>query len=524
VPLFTGTVSIAGGSYALVGVDVQPNDAFQVPFTSHVELRYRQQFALYESSFWMPADIRIRGAFTITLAGFSIPRITLSQTSVISDYSINTPLPDSLFRKPRLVVDSSASRLDSTYWTTRTPLPLDSLEQVAYRTLDSTQSLDVQFRPGGIAMTLGAGTGATDALLSHLDLSFNRVEGFHLGARAEIDSLTEQLSVSAGFAYGLSSRRGTYVLGAAFYPGTRRSFGFGAEVYRAVDHVPDRGYFTSLTNSLSALFAKEDNRDYFAAEGGRAYVVIQPSDQVRSRLSYTSEEEGALMARSNFSILYPSRSYRANPLALSGRLRALRLDISLGQEPVPLDFMLQNRFELAVEHSSPNITGGSFDFTRLDGVLSLNIPTFGQSYLLKPGFRIRASAGDATGSLPIQRMFSVETAAAGFAPFGVMRGARPKEFTGTAYAALNVEHNFRTLPLLALGIPFLYRSNVELIVFGGAARTWSRDDQGSFTRSGTYTEAGFSISRILDLLRADFTWRLSAPRGLYFTLGASTLL
>ena len=528
VPLFEGTVNIAGGSYALVGVDVQPNAAFQIPFTKNVYLRYRQEFGLYESSYWMPADIRIKAAFTVSVLGFSIPRIMLTQTSVISDYSINTAIPDSIFRKPRLSVDSSATRLDSSYWAANTVLPLDSLEQLAYRTLDSTQSLDVQFRPGGAGVTFGLGTGSVGTALwtifSYADVSFNRVEGFHAGASARFDSVTENLSLTAGLAYGFSDRHGKYNMGATYYPGPHRSFGIGVEVYRTVDHAPDRGYFDAFANSLSSLFDKQDYRDYFGTEGGRGFLVFRPSGNFHSRLTYTLEDEGPLSQRTNFSLFYPSRSYRVNPPATTGRLSALRFDFRLGSDPVPLDFILQNGLDVGIEHSSPGFTGGDFDFTRVEGVLSLSVPTFGQSYLLKPGFRIRASAGEAAGSLPPQRLFSIESALDAFAPFGVMRGARPREFTGTGYAALNVEHNFRNIPFLALGIPFLYQSNLELIVFGGVARAWTRNAPAALAREGTYSETGFSLSRIFDLFRADFTWRLSAPRGFYFTVGVSSIL
>ena len=291
-----------------------------------------------------------------------------------------------------------------------------------------------------------------------------------------------------------------------------------------IDHAPDRGYFDPFTISLSSLFDKEDYCDYFGAEGGRIFLLFRPSAIFHSRLTYTLEDEAPLSNRTNFSLFYPSRSYRANPSATSGRLSTLRVDFRLGNEPVPFDFILQNGLDVAVEHSSPVFTGGDFDFTRLEGVLSLSIPTFGQSYLLKPGFRIRVSAGSSTGSLPPQRLFSVESALDGFAPFGVMRGARPREFTGTGYAALVVEHNFRNLPLLALGIPFLYRSNLELIVYGGTARAWTGNTNSAPAQKGTYSETGFSVSRIFDLFRADFTWRLSAPRGFYFTLGVSSFL
>jgi hypothetical protein len=505
-------------------VDVEPSAAFQIPFTKDLYVRYKQEFGLYESTYWMPADIRVWAGVTVSVPGFSLPRIRLTQTSVISDYSINTAIPDSIFRKPRLVIDSGAVRVDSAFWAANTVIPLDSLEQRAYRTLDSTQSLDVQFRPGGAMITLGAETGGAGTALSFVDLSFNRVEGFHLGLAADIDSVTESLSLNAGLAYGFSLRRGTYKMGGTYYPAPHRVFGLGAEVYRIVDNVPDRGYYTPFANSISALLAKEDYRDYFSAEGWRAFFALHPLAGLHSTISYMSEEEGALPQRTNYSILFPSRLYRPNPAAGAGRLGALRLDLRLGPDPVPLDFIMQNRLEIAVEHSSPGFTGGDFDFTRFDGVLSLTIPTFAQSYLLKPGFRIRASAGESTGRLPAQRLFAVESSLDSYSPFGVMRGAHPREFTGTGYAALSVEHNFRNIPLLATGIPFLYGLNLDFIVFGGAARAWSKDSPLPAAHGGTYYEAGFSISRIFELLRADFAWRLSSPRGLYITLGAPTFL
>lgn len=520
VPLFEGTVSIAGGSYALVGVDVQPNVAFQIPLTKEIRLRYRQQFALSESTFWMPNDIRIDAAFTIGFIGLSIPRIGLQQTSVISDYLINTTIPDSVFKRPRLVVDSSASRFDSSYWAANPVLPLNPLEQRAYHTLDSAQTLDVQFRPSGAALSLGSGEDL-GKILSYADITFNRVEGLHIGALVDLDTLTPDFSTTTGLAYGFSSHLWTYRLGTTYYPWISRTIGIGAEVYRTVDHRPDRGYFGPFDNLLSSLLAKEDYRNYFRSEGWRGFLSWRPSGTLRGRVSFISEMEDSLSQRTNFSIFYQSRSFRGNIGAQQGRLHSLRLDVRLGAEAVPFDIVLENSLDISAEYSSPGVTGGDFDFTRLDGVLTLKIPTFAQSYLLKPGFRIRASAGASSGSLPVQRWFDLETAAASDAPFGVMRAAHIKEFSGTGYAAVTIEHNFRSIPFLALGVPFLYENSLELIIYGSAARTWARDIPVPNTTRGVYGELGFSLSRILEILRVDFTWRLSLPRAFCLTFGVA---
>lgn len=523
VPLFQGTLTIADGSYALIGVDVQPNVAFRIPFLREIQIQYRQQFGLYESSYWMPSDIRIEGEFTIGVVGFTFPRIGFSQTSVISDYSINTALPDTIFRRPRLLVDSSAATFDSSYWTAHAVLPLSRDEEHAYKTLDSTQTLDVQFRPGGAAMTLSADAGAAGSLLTHLDAFFNRVEGFHLGAHISLDSLSPVLSVRVAWAYGFSDRTAKYSTGATVFTTPHRTVGLGVDVYRRVDHRPDQGYYSPLYNSLTSLLFRNDYRDYQRAEGGRIFVAYRPHSSLRAELSFTAESHDSVSQKSDYSFFSRSRSYRINPPAVPGALRSLSLSLRLGPDPIPFDIILRNGIDIAVEHSSPGLTGGNFSFTRYDAVVSLNIPTFARSYLLRPGFRIRASAGASTGTLPPQRWFSPETASGGYAPLGVMRAMDVKEYSGTGSFAISLEHNFRTIPFLALGIPFLYENGIELILHGGAARTWS-ERQAAPTTDGWYYESGVSISRIFDLFRADFTWRLSRPTGFRFTVGVAGVL
>jgi hypothetical protein len=99
-----------------------------------------------------------------------------------------------------------------------------------------------------------------------------------------------------------------------------------------------------------------------------------------------------------------------------------------------------------------------------------------------------------------------------------------KEFAGTGYAAIALEQNFRSLPFLALGIPFLYERGIEFLVHGGGARAWSRDGIVPNPTDGWYAEAGFGIGRILDLFRTDFTWRVTAPAGFNVTVMFSSLL
>jgi hypothetical protein len=523
VPLFGGTISIAGRSYALIGVDVSPNEAFLLPFVKKGVLRYRQEFSLYDRFYWMPVDIRIEGEFEVGVLGFSIPKITFHQTSVIYGYGINTLLPDSIFQKPRYTVDSVSVRSDSTLWEEIDVLPLSPRQEEAYAKLDSTQTLEVQFRPGGMAATLGDGS-LTGSFLRYVDIGFNRVEGFRLGARVDADSIFGFLDLRGGVAYGFSDRVTKYVAGATVYASEERAFGIGGNVYRRIDRRPDLQYYGTFLNSLTSVLAKNDYWDYYRSEGWDVFVTGRPSRMVAARLSFASEKHLSMINATDFSVFFPSREFRKNPPVEEGQFNALLLWARLGGEPIPLDLVWRDALELAVEYSKPSLTGGDFDFLRYYAVGSIAFTTFGRGFFLKPVLRLRLSAGSSSGNLPAQRLFDLESNLSGIAPFGVLRGARVKEFSGTSFVSASVEHNFRSIPFLALGIPFLYENSMELLLHGSAARAWNKSTYPVTPTDGWYYEVGIGISRIFDVFRADFTWRLSEPKGIRLSFATATIL
>lgn len=524
-PLFNGTIRIADISYALVGVDVVPNEVFTIPFVKALRVRYRQQFSLYQDDFWLPVDIRIDGHAEIGAAGFSFPAIGFEQISILSDYVINPVLPDSLFRRPRLTVDSSAVRYDSTFWKANDVLPLSPEEKIAYASLDSTRTLAVQFRPGGIAATFGGDGGAAGSLLSLLDVAFNRVEGLHLGADYKDERALPLLGIQAGLAYGFADKRTKYRLGATVYTSEAHHLGIGAELYRSTDHRPGGDDYGPLANSVTCLLARNDYHDYYEAEGWRGYVSVASGRRLTAQLSLVSEDHRAVPNRTSFSLFARSRSYRDNPLIPEGTLRGFRVHARIGDPPVPLGMIRTNALELSVEHSTPALLSSSYDFTRYEAHGTLVIPTFAPGLLFRPDLTLMISAGDTRGTLvPVQRLFNIESASSGYGPSGVMRSMDVKEYGGTGYLAFHAEHNFRSLPFLALGIPFLYESNIEFLIHGGAARTWSSGRTMNPFRTGWYSELGFGVNRIFDILRADLTWRLSEPQPVRFTLGVVRIL
>ena len=286
------------------------------------------------------------------------------------------------------------------------------------------------------------------------------------------------------------------------------------------------------------MLVANDYRDYYSADGGKVFVAVKPVEWLRAEAGYVNELQRSLPQTEDFAIFVDGSAFRDNPPVAEGRLQAGTLSLSFGPKPVPFDLVWTDRVDVDMEWG-----GGDFSYGRYAIVGSLQIPTIGGDFLLKPSLRIRLAAGAHTGSLPPQRTFDLESQSSGFGPFGVMRGLHVKEYNGSDYVAVSLEHNFRTLPFLWLGIPFLYDNGIEFLVHGGVAQTWAKDPELSFyppqpgpegsiplptpiyrLTDGLYGEVGFGFGKIFQIIRADLTWRVSAPQRLMFTLGVSGIL
>jgi hypothetical protein len=108
----------------------------------------------------------------------------------------------------------------------------------------------------------------------------------------------------------------------------------------------------------------------------------------------------------------------------------------------------------------------------------------------------------------------------------VLKGASVKEFAGDRFAVLSLEHNFRSLLFLWLGIPYFYKNGYETMLTASVASSGfaTRAPALGTATPGLYSEAGIALGKILQFLRLDLTYRIAAPRGLHLTLGVSQLL
>jgi len=112
-PSFVGTVSVLDGDYAMIAIDVKPNDAVMFPPPlNHFNIALAQQCDNFDGDYWLPVDGQVTGTLLLRLPGVQFPPMNFKQLSHLTGYDINIALPDSLFkeRKRRVVVNAGASR------------------------------------------------------------------------------------------------------------------------------------------------------------------------------------------------------------------------------------------------------------------------------------------------------------------------------------------------------------------------------------------------------------------------------
>jgi hypothetical protein len=521
-PLFKGKLDVIGDTYSLIAVDVSPNEAYTIPFVSRFDLRYTQQFGYYENRYWMPMDIGLSGVVEIGFAGLSLPRIAVEQASVIYDFKINRQLQDSLFKRAHRIELASALKFDSLFWAQHDVLPLTQEEQKAYAVLDSTQTLDKQFKPSGPLAGLGS---PIFNYLSYGRIRYNRAEGLYLGLKGSRDSVIAGFSLFGSAGYGFSDKRGKYSLGLGRYFDSRRRYGLELEGFRGFSNIPDEEYYSPLVIAFAAVGNKSDYRDYYYANGWRGTFQAQPLGQLSLQFEYRSEDERSATITADFSLFDRRKPFRQNPPIVEGMMREARALVHYGDDPVPFGLVTRNFVELELEHSDPGFLASSFDFTRVLFRGEARITTFASRILIPPSLNIELTAGTSSGTLPPQRMFSLESRYDALGPFGVLRAGDVKEFAGDRFLSLSVEHNFRSTPFLFLDIPYLYRNSIELILHGSVAQTWSSSALPfGKTTHGWYSEAGLGISRIMTLFRLDVSYRFMQPRGFFLTIGVAQLL
>jgi hypothetical protein len=543
-PLFKGSVYVLDKQYALLKVNLVPNSVVKFPPPiKNFHLSYQQEFSNYGGHFWLPVGLRISGSLKISMIGLHFPAMRFNQLVSISNYRINVPLPDSLYASSNIVQsqpinvprDSVAEILSIK------PIPLSHKEQRAYATLDSSQTLEKEFQPTGfLARFIKMSDNSEEN--NHTNHSqknshssgfhipgqlwplvrYNRADGLFAGLKYSHD-LLDGLSLTVRGGYSTAAKKGSY--GANIHYSNH----FGRFSMRA-----DAGYqvhnptqyrsqvITPTLMSIPNLLGYENYFDYFREKVWTLSAGLSDSHTNLSlRAGFKTADQTSLKTNTAYDILGQTRIPRINPAINAGRLNALTFTAGYNlDENYTFGVIGRKRVAFNIEMSDPAL-GSDFRFNRYSTHIDWVFPTLFKRRIFPNTLNVSIDAGTFSGRLPLQQMSIVDVAPDIFSPFGALRAARFRPYEGSSYIAVNVEHNFGTVPFELVGANLLARHNIGLIAFAGAAKTWlsdrrkrhilNRTDYLIHTTDGVHLEAGLSISGIFELFRIDFAKRLDKP-------------
>ena len=461
----------------------------------------------------------------------------------IKDYQINIQLPDSLYKESKIIYeDLATNRWDSLFHNSNYIVPLDSSEKVAYGKIDSSLYFVDAFTPTGF-LAKGAIEEMREDARKAIDqmgkeksttksglrispqLWYNRVDGYHFSINnSYMISERTKLNFSAGYKTVL--KKLTFGIGLSYAWLKNKSGWLGLDYHRGSDTRYESELYSRTVASILPLFGQADYFDYYWNERVRSYINYRIKRiNTYLWLGLNFEKHKSLSAGTNKSLIGSGFKQRINPAIDEGNLSSFELNIQYGPKFIPFGIAGQNRLLLNIEYSSPDFITSDFTFTRWQFIMDCRLNTFLRRRMLPNTLDIRLVAGSFSGELPLQKFGALDTGLGIFSSFGAFKTNKYHPYEGEKYIGFWAEHNFTTVPFELLGLNFIAKRGVELIIHGGVGRTWISANRLQILgynpqyQDSYFSEIGFSVNKLFYVFRFDFSYRIDKP-GYFFTISA----
>jgi hypothetical protein len=256
----------------------------------------------------------------------------------------------------------------------------------------------------------------------------------------------------ASYTHAFSRERGLYEAGFTERLGDRPCLSAGASIYRRTA-TEDAWIVGETENTLFALLARTDYRDYYEAAGGSGQAEWRPGSDVAIRAAARVESELSLRTRTRVAAFGGDDRFRPNPPVAHGNDRAYTLTARIGPETLPVRGGTQG--EVTWERSGDPLHS-DFDYGRLRAVARTRVQ-------LSPAQELRARAIAGTtrqGILPPQRIWYL-------GGIGTLRGHDYKAQSGDQFFLANAEYvrrlrrNLFGLAFLDCGAAWFGRGNLD---------------------------------------------------------------
>ncbi len=276
---FAGNIAVLDEDFAMIEVDLKPGETILFPDPiQEWNVAYKQQFSNFGKAFWLPVDVRIDGKVKFGFIGLQFPAIGYSQISRLTDYKVNTPLPDSLYQTSKMLhVDTLSIRQDTLFLTTSQSIPLSQEETTAYDDIDSTDTIARAYKPTGFLARFvdldedgdgkGDGKNKQQSVISkYLSFSpqlwYHRVDGGHFGLKVH-DNGNRAVKYQMNAGYKTDLKKWSYGGGLKLNFGRRGNFTLTTNYQVGSDPRYRSDNYSVTGSSFLPLFGLDDYFDYY---------------------------------------------------------------------------------------------------------------------------------------------------------------------------------------------------------------------------------------------------------------------
>jgi hypothetical protein len=543
---FHGYMLIDSLSLSPTFVEMLPSDEVQLPFNA--KMIYRQNFGMV-NEFTMPSQLQIEATTTADVFWVYSPRLDMNIQNKQFDYVINPEIDEEIFELRPVELAEDANEENPKFWDNNEHISLNITEKVAYdqirKSIKSPDSVrGTNFFTKQIApisnklrfINLPPFTGWEDLA------KYNKVNGLKLGVGL-FGNLTSWLDGKVYSAYGIADNR-FFIDGNlnAYLTKTKNHF-INLNLYNRTQRTGNPFIIKDRTISFLSILSGNDYGDYFYNRGGEfslgyrwgQFVYLRKFDFAKPNkieLFARVENHETANVNTDFSILRIN-PFRANPLAMEGDYRSLGFKLNLNYSRVK---KISNSGLYLEAEFSEEAFGSQTSYQRYYGEILTEFRTLPLWKLI-----LRITGGYSQGILPFQRYFSIETSSNLITAPGALRTVLPKEFFGSRYAVVNLEHNFGEILPGLFRIPNIASFGLEFILIGNIAcsdftqfeidRNLATEHNFNFTRLGgsqfqdqVFTEFGIGLNKLFLFFRFDFMARVSRSEGPQFriTLGKAS--
>ena len=264
--------------------------------------------------------------------------------------------------------------------------------------------------------------------------------------------------------------------------------------------------YSHLLNSAAVLLGYADQFNYYLKSGFKLALTKNLGKNFTSSLSFISEKQSSMNEDKYISIFNRSRFVRQNPGVNEGFDRKFQLSFLAGESPFDFTVIPENGLLINADISNKFLKS-DFNYYKIFFAGQVKTKTFYRELFVSPFLLFNVEGGYIKNNFGIQQMFSPIASIGFYSPITAFKGLRPYQFAGDKMIALHIEHNWRTIIFQALGLDFLTNLELDIIMGASSVRIWNDTKYlNKLTQRKPYGETFIGISRILGIVRADFSY------------------